>query len=313
MHKKPLSPVYLFHGEEEFLKEEALKRLEGILSRERGGEGKDVFEEDVSPSVLNESLKSMSILGGTRLVVIKKTKKLDKECRKILFQYIKNPLSQNFLVVFLDKEEDRRKWDVSSPGTKLIEFKKLYEADILSWLTSRARDNKKAISMDAAKVFLERLGPDLALLSQGLERVIDYIGAKTVVEVKDIEEILNDEKKDAVFDLTDALASQDLPACLNILNKLFLTLTSPQQIIALLSWQVRRLYTLKMGGAVKMPLFFLKRLRAQAQKFSREKLEECLYGLKKADSEIKEGLKNPKLSLELFFFSFFFQLSETKT
>jgi len=23
MHKKPLSPVYLFHGEEEFLKEEA--------------------------------------------------------------------------------------------------------------------------------------------------------------------------------------------------------------------------------------------------------------------------------------------------
>jgi len=64
---------------------------------------------------------------------------------------------------------------------------------------------------------------------------------------------------------------------------------------------------------VKMPLFFLKRLRAQAQKFSREKLEECLYGLKKADREIKEGLKNPKLSLELFFFSFFFQLSETKT
>ena len=308
-----LHHVYLFQGEEEFLKTEALKRIEESLSREKGIEGKDILEEEVTPLVLNERLKTIPLLGGRRLVVIKETKKLDEKCRKILLEYIKNPPHANFLAVFLDKEESRKKWDVSSNGVTFREFKKFYDSDILSWIIARARDNKKTISRDTAKIFLERMGPDLALLAQGLERVIDYIGIKSAIEQKDIDEVLCDEKRDVVFDLTDALASQDLPACLGILNNLFLTLTSPQQIISLLSWQIRRLYTIKQGGNLRMPPFFLNKLKAQAKRFSLERLEECLYGLRKTDGDIKTGLKNPKLSLELFFFSFFFQPGETET
>ncbi len=301
LKKRIISRVYLFSGEEEFLKEEALARLEKILFSEKGVDEKEVFDDEVSVSTLNERLNTVSLFNKSKLAVIKK---INKECEDILLKYIKAPSSTTYLVAFVD-----RKWNTSP---FFVEFKKFYEGDMLNWLISRAGDNKKILRGDAARVFIERLGTDLALLSEGLERAINYIGAKKEIEVKDICEIVGDEKKDAVFDLTDALASQDLPACLTILNKLFLAFSSPQEILALLGWQARQLYTLKKGGELKIPQFFLKRLKGQAQRFSEKQLEECLNGLKIADREIKEGLKNPKFSLELFFFNFFSKLGEVK-
>jgi DNA polymerase-3 subunit delta len=301
LKRSSFSPVYLFSGEEGFLKEEALVKLEKALFSERGVAEKDVFEGEVSALTLEERLKTLSLLGKPGLVVIKKTQKLSENCRKILLQYIKGRSFPNFLVVFLDKEENRKKWDVPP---FFVEFKKFYEGDCLNWLITCAGNNKKTLPGDAARALLARMGPDLALLAQGLERVINYIGPKRVIELKDVDEILCDEKKDAIFDLTDALASQNLPDCIGILNKLFLSLTPPQQIISLLSWQVRQLYTLKRGGELKTAPFFLKRLRAQTQRFKEEQLKECLRGLRKVDADIKSGLRGPKLSLELFFFKF---------
>jgi DNA polymerase III delta subunit len=69
-----------------------------------------------------------------------------------------------------------------------------------------------------------------------------------------------------------------------------------------LSWQLRQLYTLKQGGEVNAPPFILKKLRESAKRFSEKNLVECLEGLREVDREIKNGLKDPKLSLELFLF-----------
>jgi DNA polymerase-3 subunit delta len=237
--------------------------------------------------------------------VVKRLKDLDEESRRTLGTYLARPLNYIYLVIFLDKEEDRNKWSSLSPKACLVEFKKFYEGDTVAWLTRRAKANNQSLSREVAGLFLECLGPDLALLSQGLERVIDYIGPKGVIEAKDVEAVLESERKDIVFDLTAAMAAQDRPRCLKILNKLFLDLTPPQQIITRLAWQVRQLYTLKKGGDLKIPPFYLKRLREEAQRFTLEKLEECLYRLREVDRAIKNGEREPRLSLELFFFRFF--------
>lgn len=305
--RRVISPIYIFAGEEEFLKEEAMARLERILFQEKRVEEKEIFEGRNATVALREALRNVSLFGKAKLIVVKNTQELDASGRDVLLQYIKARFHVNFLIIFLHRDEDKRIWNLPSPRITFVEFKKLYDPDMLNWLISRGRLNKKVISRDVARVFLERVGGDLILLSQALERVINYIGPKNVIEKKDVEEILSDEKKEAVFNLTDALASQDISLCLNILNKLFLSLVSPQQIIGLLSWQIRQIYTIKTGGTVNIPPFFLKRLKSQANRFSCEKLEECLYGLRKIDTEIKSGLKNPRLSLELFFFKFFFK------
>ena len=304
LERKEIPPVLLFWGEEAFLKEEALLRLEEILFSRESRVNKDIFEGKITAADLTESLRTIPLLGRWRLVVVKGTKDLDEESRGALSSYLASPLNYIYLVIFLDREEDRNKWGSLSPEASLVEFKKFYEGDMAAWLMSRAKANNKSLSREVAGLFLECLGPDLALLSQGLQRAMDYIGAKGVIEAKDVEDIFESERKDIIFDLTAAMAAQDMPRCLKILNKLFLDLTPPQQIITRLAWQVRQLYTLKRGGDLKIPPFFLRRLKGEAQRFSPEKLEECLYRLREADRAIKTGEREPRLSLELFFFRF---------
>lgn len=305
LERREIPPVCLFWGEEEFLKEEALGRLEEILfPRGESRVNKEIFEDKITAAGLAESLRTIPLLGSRRLVVVKSTKALDEESRQTLASYLASPLDYIYLVIFLDREEERNKWGPLSPEASLVEFKKFYEGDMKAWLTRRAKANNKSLSPEVAGLFLECLGPDLALLSQGLERAIDYTGPKGVIEAKDVEDIFESERKDIIFDLTAAMAAQDMPRCLKILNKLFLDLTPPQQIITRLAWQVRQLYTLKKGGALKIPPFFLRRLKGEAQRFSPEKLEECLYRLREADRAIKTGEREPRLSLELFFFRF---------
>ncbi len=304
LERREIPPVLFFGGEEEFLKEEALLRLDEILFPGESRVNKDIFEGKITAAGLTESLRTIPLLGRWRLVVVKGTKDMDEESRGTLASYLASPLNYIYLVIFLDREEDRNKWGSLSPKASLVEFKKFYEGDMAAWLMSRAKANNKSLSREVAGLFLECLGPDLALLSQGLQRAMDYIGAKGVIEAKDVEDIFESERKDIIFDLTAAMAAQDMPGCLRILNKLFLDLTPPQQIITRLAWQVRQLYTLKKGGDLKIPLFFLKRLRGEAQRCSLEKLEECLYRLREADRAIKSGEREPRLSLELFFFRF---------
>lgn len=310
LRKKSISRTYIFCGEEDFLKCEALERFAQILFREKGVKEKEIFEADVDACVLSEKLNTVSLFGTPALIVIKKTSALDEKCRLLLQQYIlqQNPvkgvlLPENYLVVFLDKDEDRAKWCGGKRADEIfVEFKKSYEKDTITWLIARAGDNNKILRRDRAAMLVEMVGGDLAFLSEALERIINYTGQKKEIGIEDIQGIIGDEKRDAIFDIASAMASRDLGGCLAILKKLFLTLTPPQQIMGLLAWKIRQLYTVKKGGKVKIPAYLVDRLKNEAKKFSMENLEECLSGLRYADADIKEGLKNPRLALELFFF-----------
>ncbi len=103
----------------------------------------------------------------------------------------------------------------------------------------------KRIEMDAARLLMERVGFDPGTLVENLEKLIVYTGAKESISIQDVRSVVRKSKKDAVFELTNALAQKDLAGALTYLNSLLSGDLHPLQVLAAITNQVRRLTLVK--------------------------------------------------------------------
>ena len=98
-----LFPAYLFLGEEDFLKEEAVQKLKArFLDTSTGDLNYGVFyakEKDFSINALLDSLNTMPFLSKKRLVVLKDADSLSAPNAKCVLSYLENPKETSIFVI----------------------------------------------------------------------------------------------------------------------------------------------------------------------------------------------------------------------
>ena len=99
----------------------------------------------------------------------------------------------------------------------------------------------KRLEPEAFKMLVDMTGFDLRTFSGGLEKLIDYSGARSDISVDDVREVLSRSKKDPIYVLTGAVGDRRLLAALQSLDSLLANEVHPLQVLAALVNQVRRL------------------------------------------------------------------------
>lgn len=243
--------AYLFEGEDDYLKKEALKRLKKkiILPGYEDFNYEKFSGTKSSAGQIIESLSTLPLNGKWRMVVVEELDKLSEKNQKLIAEYLDNPVKTTCLVGVGGKIDKRKKlYKEFLKKGKIVSFYSLYEGEVVDWVKRRVEGENKRIGPPALFYLKERVGSNRRDLSNTVEKLLLYIHPRNVIEKEDVEEILGEDAGGGVFDLTKAIRESNLAEALSILVKLLERGEIPLRIHSLITREMRILLRIKEKG-----------------------------------------------------------------
>jgi len=319
LKKGQILPVYLFEGEENYLKEEALKALKAkILPSEYKEFNYQVFlAPDSSSHEIVESARTPSFKGRWRLIVVKEIGKFAEYDRKILASYLADPVNNTCLVCTAKKLDKRtRLYRLFLEKGSIVSFYPLRGNRKLTWAAQRVKRKGKRISPEALIYLTERVEDDLYYLDNEIEKLCIFVHPEDLIKKEDVEEVMGEGRGEGIFDLTEAFRKKELSRSLSILFRLLERGEDPQGIYSLIVREIRILLRIKekesrISPYQACPIIFgwkgsysgfhtnIAREYLQAVKnFSLSELISAYERLVEMEASIKTGRKKPDIALE---------------
>ncbi|HCN19269.1 MAG: DNA polymerase III subunit delta [Planctomycetes bacterium RIFCSPHIGHO2_02_FULL_50_42] len=320
--KAELLPVYVVYGEEAFFIHEAVSLIRSrILGKEETGVSlTEIGGAETSFPAVVEELETVPFFGtrGKRLVVVYGADKLVAHSRDKLQDYMESSSPFGYLVLVCN-ELDRRTSFFNKLNRKggTVACRRIQDAQLLSWITSRAQSYEKQISLDACNILAENVGNSLSLLAGHIEKLVVSVGRRREIRPEDVEGLVGADRQRDVFELTGAVARKDFPKALKILAQLLRLTGSGEEVVKVippLRWQIGRLWRARRilnGGGDKealtyslgVPRRYVDDLVGQTKLFSEKNLERDYRLLLEADLEGKVSSGNNKIILEKLIFN----------
>ena len=306
--------VYLFVGEEDHLKEKALRALKGSLLGEGTAElNYNVFYgNDSSAKEILDCAMTLPFLGERRLVVVKRADKLKQDDKKLLAAYTAKPQTTTCLV--LSTEDELFLGDTSSLSGDIgiMRFDRIPPFKLSSWIKETASVHGKTIDEDAIELLTEIFAnSDQGILEKEIEKLVSFVGTRSQISAADVEALTGKGLVNSTFDLADAIGRRDAKNALRIFGNLFATaIPRYKDVVGLIAWHLKTLLRgrlllekgwnefaiiryLKIPTRLKKD--FLSQLKISRTEELASKLEILLY----ADLDMKIGRMDQRSCLEI--------------
>lgn len=294
-------PIYLLHGAESYLIDQATEFLENNLLQE----AEKVFDQqvlygmDVNARYVVEQLQLFPMMAPRRVVIVKEAQQMDDF--KNLEAYVKHPAPSSILVLcHKGKAVDKRlkMFDALKKNGFILDATPLKEKEVLPWLLSAAKNLKLSIDAQSGEALIELIGNEISLLHPELAKLaINHAGGPPISR-DDIIDLVGLSREYNVFELQTALESGNPVKTLQIGARM-----AEQKgysiipLIALLYGFYSRIYIVKSLGATTDDVigdainnrspFFISRNKQAARKYSMDTVEKCLCWLHIYDMKSK--------------------------
>lgn len=301
-------PVYIFAGDETYLQEDALHKLERSLNID--SLNKEVFYgPESSVNEIFTAAQTMPFIAERRLIIVKEAQKIRATETAKLAEFLKAPNQSSCLVFIWFSKVNRKEtqktafFSAIEKSGAIIEFKTLYDNNIPSWVQRRAAEMKKQISADAAEYLSKESGTSLMDLNNELEKLCLFVGDKKEISLQDVETLSGHTKQVNLYQLTEAVESKNIKSALAILEKLLEEGEVPVIILSFIYSAVRKLLTAKslledkgmrrdeITQKLRMHPYFSAAFFSNLQKFSKEELLNGLRLVLEADKELKSSAR----------------------
>lgn len=307
----PKHNVYLFIGDDTYLKEKALKDLSSsVLGKSSDRSELKIFRgRELEPQSIFDQLTTVSLLSDKRLIVIKDVEEVPGDFTASLIEYIRKPSKSAYLV--LDAQDDSVLRDYGQVADKICvqKFGIPRGGSLGSWIRDFVASNGKTIDSEALLVLRELEGNELAYLARELEKVITFVGARKEITSDDIEEVVGKSLVMSAFDITDAIGRKNIAGAIKISSNLLSGGKKEYEIIGLICWHLKRMLrakTLKargqsdynIAGILRIGQKFQDDFFKQAAGFKLERLRSHIDTLLQADLDIKRTKFSPSAVLE---------------
>src|SRR6266446_4587624 len=200
-------PVYLLHGDEDVLKDEAIRALVDATVGSSGDFNLDVrFAPDLTPESFHALVNTPPMLAERRAVVIRAVEQLGKRKTKLRDEVIRylaqpNPTTVLVLVVAAGEEPDS---DFVKASTSVL-FEPLAAERVPRWLQHHAATLKVTLAPDAVDLLLSAVGNDLSTLARELEKLAALTGgAARSITAADVTSLVGVRRGETVYDLVHA-------------------------------------------------------------------------------------------------------------
>lgn len=221
IESKNFQPVYFLHGEEPYfidLISNTIKK-HALEDHEKEFNQSILYGKSTEPLVLLNELKSFPMGSERRLVILKEAqdfKKLESLC-----PYFENPnISTIFVICHKYKKYDARKKALKLITKKGLVFlsEKVKEYQLNEWIQRYMTSQGFTLNSKATMLLGEFLGNDLGRIVNEVNKLSVIYPKGTQINEKHIEENIGISKDYNLFELTNAVAAQDIHKAYKIIH-----------------------------------------------------------------------------------------------
>jgi DNA polymerase-3 subunit delta len=308
LSKGELRPAYLLAGPEPLLRDDAVTAIRAaVLSPADEAFNLDRLEgASTTPAALRDAVDALPVMASRRLVVLREPE-AGRGGAKALAGALADIVAdvagqrQTVLVIASTKADKRSKWvkafrdplvrvdcDPPKPGRALLGF-----------IEQEAKAQGIQLGSGAAQALAERVGPQLLVMRQELAKAVLLAGPGEPVTRSHVEEGAAQIAEAPIWDLTDAIGEGRSAAAIELLTRLLATGAPAPVVLGSLASHFRRLARVRAGDPPAGPPFVVRKLQAQARRYTQGRLIGCLQAIHLADTDLKGGSVLPsELALE---------------
>ena len=303
--------IYLLHGEEDLLIDQALTTLlDRLLPPDERALNLDVvWPDEMSIADLITRLDTLPFFGQRRVVVVKGAEAWKAPEQERLATYLEQGIPPAGLIVVAQGLDRRRKlYTTIRRVGEIQEFPRMSVRQLPSWIADRARQAHRQFDPDAVEALIALVGSGLRQLTLEIEKVFAYAGERTRITRADVEAAVSRLSESTIFMLVDAIGEQRADHAVRHLTEI-LREEAPPYVLFMIARQFRLLYRAsvllaarKPSGALQealgVPPFVARRIVEQARNFPTTSFPGLFARLQEADRAIKTG-GHPRLALEM--------------
>ena len=326
--KEPLQ-AYIFFGKERYLINWAIDALKDKYITTSLSDfnydkmdGTAVNFEDIVN--ICETLPMMSdrrmvVLDNFPLLEGEKVRNFSDEDEKQFVKYLEQNPSSNIFVITGGEKIDKRKslYKKFIKSGSIFEFALLQPPDLKKWISKRFKQNGKTISNGVLQTLIEATGyydkdSDYTLYNfeNDIKKILHLMGNEQEAQDGHILQTVTGHIERNVFDFVEAISNNKKSEALKVLNFALLYGEAEYRLLALLNRQFENLLQVKIfkengknilyiREKLSLPDFVISKLIKASNGFSVERLRKANMKICEADKNIKTGITDPRLALEL--------------
>jgi len=339
LESRKLRPVYVFVGDEAFFR----KRFrDAILEHLVPADLRDfsIFEFDLAENDLAEVLdraRTPSLMAPFQVFFVRGVKNLfgrgsNEEKLAAIEAYCKNP-NPDAMIVFVadhisipadvrrmemqDKERYQRIRETMGQYCGIVELARVEEGEAVRWISEFCASRSVPVKMepDGARELVDALGGDMMMISNELEKLMLYVGARNRITLGDVETMVLAAKQRSLYELTDAISAKDRVRALEVLDAIlssgdgeeaaighiYMLAKTFRQMLVILERNVRdqRMLWAALWQGFRVPPFAADDIIKQARRYkSRRELTRAIRLVAKADLALRSNPVSKRMVLE---------------
>ena len=299
-----------------------------------------MFEFDLADNDLAEVLdraRTPSLMAPFQVFFVRGVKNLfgrgsNDEKLAAIEDYCKNP-NPDALVIFVadhisipadvrkmemqDKDRYQRIRETLGQYCGIVELARVEEGEAVRWIGDYCASCivPVKIDADAARELVDALGGDMMMISNELEKLMLYVGAKNRITLGDVETMVLAAKQRSLYELTDAISAKERVRALEILDAMLLSGDGEEaaighvymlaktfrQMLVILERNVRdqRMLWAALWQGFRVPPFAADDIIKQARRYkSRRELTRAIRLVAKADLALRSNPVSKRMVLE---------------
>lgn len=276
-------PLLLLYGEETWLIREMVSQVRRAVLQVDNDDFNDhqfIARETTAGQVL-EAVMTLPVFAPRRLVTVKDFHNFPAHEMEQLATYLNDPAAETCLLLVADKIDSRKRFfkEFKKKGTQ-VEFKPLAEKQVPGYVRQTLDSHDIRISADALNLFCSLVGSSLYELRSELDKLINYLGDRNLVDLTDVEEVISRSRGENIFELGEAVATGNVAKAQQLAVKLNRAGEAPLRTLALIVMHFRRLWKVRelqvqnaasaeIAKVAQIPPFVVDKMVKQGKRFSR--------------------------------------------
>jgi DNA polymerase III subunit delta len=337
LQSRKLRPAYVFVGDEAFFR----KRFRDAILEHLvpvGVRDFSLFEFDLAENDLADVLdraRTPSLMAPFQVFFVRGVKNLfgrgsHEEKLAAIEEYCRNP-NPDAMIVFVadhisipadvrrmemqDKERYQRIRETMGHYCGVVELARVEEGEAVRWISEYCTSRAVKIEADGARELVDALGGDMMMISNELEKLMLYVGARDRITLGDVETMVLAAKQRSLYELTDAISAKDRVRALEVLaamlssgdgeeaaiGHVYMLAKTFRQMLVILERNVRdqRMLWAALWQGFRVPPFAADDIIKQARRYnSRRDLTRAIRLVAKADLALRSNPVSKRMVLD---------------
>lgn len=304
--------VYLLYGEDNYLKNEFVKKAKKGFGELQLGINYIQIDESNVNNVISDI--ETPAFGYERKMIIVKNANLMQKKNAIsdkLSEYLndadKQILDSIELIIIEDSVEKNVLFNTISKIGMIKEFNEQKISQLITKVKSISAAYGVQIQENVAQYFIECTGTNMEDIINEIRKLIEYAGKGGTIKKEDIDSLTIKKSESVIFDLTDNLGKKNIHEAINVLHDLIYAKEPVQKILVMLYNHFKKLYIVQLSNGQNVAqnlklkpnqTFLVSKYQNQAKFFTQDEIRNLLNEFMYIDEASKSGNLDINVGLE---------------